>query len=74
MTIDELKTLQASGEFHHATYRNQNSLWEGLHIYRKSETGFRGFEHVGAFLKNNPDLQQAESLCTGVSVGSYGRG
>lgn len=76
MTLDALKQLLTNGEFHHATYRNQGTLWEGLHVYRCSKTGFRGFEGVGYFPKNDPDLDAAHSLVahTGISVGSFGRG
>lgn len=72
----ELKALLASGEFHHATYRNQGTLWEGLHIYRRSEKGFRGFDHAAIIGKDSPHLAEAERMVshTGVSVGSYGNG
>lgn len=76
MKLEELKTLMEAGEFHHATYRNIGTLWEGLHIYCKTPDGFRGFNHAGAFYKDNPDLAKAEEMVrgTGVSVGSYGQG
>lgn len=76
MTLDDLRTMLADGSFHHATYRCVGSLWEGLWIYRRSETGFRGYEPVGAFLKGSTDLDAAHKLCagTGISVGSYGDG
>ena len=77
MTIQELKDLMAKDRFHHATYRNMGTLWEGLHVYRKDPKGFRGFEHVGFFsAKNKEQLRQAENICskTGISVGSYGQG
>lgn len=76
MTLAELKALRASGEFHHATYRNHGTLHEGLWVYRKSATGFRGFELEGAFLKGDPELAAAEAEVrgTGVSVGAYGEG
>jgi hypothetical protein len=76
MTIAELKTLMDSGDFHHATYRNQGTLWEGLHIYARHSQGFRGYEHAGAFLKDSPELKQASELTcgTGISLGAYGRG
>jgi len=75
--LQQLRDLLDSGEFHHASYRSQGSLWEGLWIYRKSATGFRGFETAGiAFMKADPDLKAAEDMVrhTGVSVGAYGRG
>ena len=74
MKVTDLKTLQESGEFHHATYRNMGTLWEGLHIYAKDSTGFRGYRHVGAFLKDSPELTAAEALCNGISVGAFGEG
>ena len=65
----------ASGEFHHATYRNRGTLWEGLWIYRKYE-GLRGFEPAGSFLKDSADLDSAYEIVlkTGVSIGAYGQG
>lgn len=76
MTLSELQRLLDSQEFHHATYRNQGTLWEGLWIYKKSGAGFRGYEPVGSFPKNSPDLDQAYRLCggTGISLGSFGEG
>ena len=75
MTLDELKALKDSGEFHHATYRNFGTLWEGLWIYRRYD-GLRGFDVAGAFQKNDPNLPAAEAMVadTGISVGSYGHG
>ena len=74
MTLDELKNMMDSGEFHHASYRNFGTLWEGLWIYRRDKTGFRGFRLAGSFLRDNPDLPVAETMTshTGISVGSYG--
>jgi len=76
MTIDELKALRAADKFHHATYRNQGSLWEGLWIYEKADDGFRGFKPAGAFFKDDPNLDAAERELrgAGVSVGAYGCG
>jgi len=75
MTIQRLKDLLASGEFHHATYRNFGTLWEGLWIYKRY-AGLRGFVPVGSFPKDSPFLKEAESLVggRGISVGSYGQG
>src|SRR5690349_4329613 len=50
MTLDELKALKESGEFHHATYRNFGTLHEGLWIYRRTPGFLRGFDVAGAFL------------------------
>ncbi len=76
MKLDQLKALMENGEFHHATYRCMNSLWEGLWIYKRSEIGFRGFEPIGCFYKASPDLDAAHKLVahTGVSVGAFGQG
>lgn len=75
MNIIQLKELVSSGEFHHATYRNMGTLWEGLWIYKKYE-GLRGFIDCGCFAKDNLEFDEAQQLVrhTGVSVGSYGRG
>jgi hypothetical protein len=69
MTLEALKTLMESGEFHHATYRCMNSLWEGLWIYRRCETGFRGFEPAGCFYKASPDLDAAYAVVAGTGCG-----
>lgn len=75
MALEELKQLMESGQFHHATYRNLNTLWEGLWIYRKYD-GLRGFEPVGCFGKEDANLKAAEDMVrhTGISFGSYGKG
>ena len=75
MTLDELDALQKSGEFHHATYRDIGTIWEGLWIYRKYN-GLRGFEPAGAFLRGAADLDAAHAMVrqSGISVGSYGQG
>lgn len=76
MTIAELKQLQVSGNFHHATYRDIGKIWEGLYIYRKDESanGYRGFSLAGSFNVRDAELEEAMSLCSGVSVGAYGEG
>ena len=77
MTILQLNELLNSGEFHHATYRNHGTVWEGLWIYLRDPNGFRGFSVAGCFNISDPDtLKQAEALCrcTCISVGSYGKG
>jgi hypothetical protein len=78
MTIQELQTLLQTGQFHHATYRNQGTLWEGLHIYYRDPEGFRGFRHAGFFSSRSQpeELITAENLCrgTGISLGAYGQG
>lgn len=74
--LEQLIKLLESGEFHHATYRNMGTLWEGLWIYKRSNTGFRGYEVATCINKLNPDLDRAFELTrgTGISVGAYGRG
>ncbi len=76
MTLEELKALKDTGEFHHATYRDHGTCWEGLWVYRKKADGFRGFDVVGCFAKDDPNLDAASDLVrgTGVSVGAYGCG
>ncbi len=74
--FEELKALVESGEFHHATYRNRGTVWEGLWFYRKDPAGLRGFSVVGCVSKSDPDTERAYDLLrgTGISVGSYGNG
>lgn len=74
MTIQQLKDLMASGEFHHATYRNHGTLWEGLHIYKKEDNKFNGFTRAGMFPKDEHEEAYAIVRHTGVSVGSRGNG
>jgi hypothetical protein len=76
MTLDELKALKESGQFHHATYRDIGTIWEGLRIYVRRHDGFRGFSPHGVFGKDHPDLKAAEEMVrdAGISVGSYGSG
>jgi len=76
MTLDQLHGLLNTKQFHHATYRNFGTLWEGLWIYAKTEGGFRGYTPAGCFPKNDPDLEAAHELVrrTGISVGAYGQG
>lgn len=76
MTVQELKDLMERGEFHHASYRDQGTIWEGLWIYANNEDGFRGFTVVGSFFKDDPELNAAYDLVrkSGVSLGSYGNG
>lgn len=76
MSLDELKALMANGQFHHATFRDRDSIWEGLYIYRHKADGPRGFDLAGAFLKGNIDAEAAYELTrnTGISIGAYGQG
>jgi len=77
MTLERLKELIASKQFHHATYRDSaGGLFEGLHIYVRDPEGFRGYRHEGAFFKDSPELKAAEELVAGtaISVGAYGEG
>ena len=77
--LEALKSLLESGEFHHATYRNIGTLWEGLWFYRKDPNGFRGYSVAGAVNKGADGeavLDEAHELVrgTGISVGAYGLG
>jgi len=76
--LRQLKDLLDSGEFHHATYRDIGTLWEGLHFYRRAPSGHRGFEYAGCInaKRDASVMDEAQKLVkgTGVSVGSYGKG
>lgn len=76
--LEALKSLLRSGEFHHATYRNFGTLWEGLWFYRKDTDGFRGFSPAGCINKRTDAdvLDEAHELVkgTGISIGAYGQG
>ncbi len=81
MTVDELKALQASGQFHHATYKDVGKCCEGLYIYVRAtevEGGFRGFKLAGSFnnywRSPNSECETAMQLIRGLHVGSYGNG
>ncbi len=75
MTLDCLKTLIAEGKFHHATYRDHGTIWEGLWIYGKADAGFRGYIPVGSFEKGKPSDEAHELVkAYGVSVGAFGEG
>ena len=76
MSLETLKELQTSGKFHHATYRNEGTVWEGLYVYQYDATQPRGFSLAFAFNKqSNPEeMEEAMKLVKGVSVGSYGNG
>lgn len=75
MTLDELSELRSSGRFHHATYRNHGSVWEGLYVYVIANTTV-GFDVAGVFGKSDPRLDVAYNIVrdTGVSVGAFGCG
>jgi hypothetical protein len=77
MTLEALKALLESGEFHHATYRDLGKIWEGLYIYEKDpDPKWVGYRLVGSFNKTDENLFAAEDLVrgTGVSLGAFGRG
>lgn len=76
MTLIDLSELVRSGRFHHASYRDHGTVWEGLHVYAGDANGFRGYSYVGAFFKDNPELHAAEEAVkhTGISIGAYGNG
>lgn len=76
MDLKELQILRDTNAFHHATYRQHGTVWEGLWIYIKKDGGFRGYDVAGCFYKHAPELEAAHEICrgTGISVGAYGRG
>jgi hypothetical protein len=73
MTIEELKKLMSSGEFHHATMRTDFA--RGLHIYAKEDNKFNGFKPVGYFssVYNKEECERAYQITrnTGIYEGSY---
>jgi len=75
-TVADVKKLIETNEFHHASYRDIGTIWEGWHVYVKDTNGFNGFLLVGCIGKNHPEIEQAYQLLrnTGYSVGSYGNG
>jgi hypothetical protein len=78
MNLERLKALLESGQFHHATYRQLGTIWEGFYIYEKApDPKWVGYCLVGSFNKSEGDLMlAAEDMVrhTGVSLGAYGRG
>ena len=77
MTLDQLKALMESGEFHHATYRQLGTIWEGLYIYvNDPDPKWVGYRLVGSFNKSDGFADAAYDLVrhTGVSLGSRGNG
>lgn len=74
--IEQLRECLQNGTFHHATYRNIGTLWEGLWFYVKDPNGFRGYTVAGCVNKTDPDINAAHELVrgTGISVGAYGKG
>lgn len=75
-SLEELQGLIASGEFHHATYRNRGTVWEGIWFYKKSKDGFRGFEVAGCVNVRDPDYEKTYQVLSGMGlhVGCYGGG
>jgi hypothetical protein len=75
-----LREILKSGEFHHSTYRDIGTLWEGLRVYVREKNGFNGFTGMSPravfFGKDDPDLKTATALvcCRGISVGAFGQG
>ncbi len=72
-----LKDMLADGSFHHATYRDHGTVWEGLKVYvrDKGPSGFLGYRFELAFSKGaESDLAYDMTRHTGVSVGKYGSG
>lgn len=71
MTLDDLKQVLSNGSFHHATYRNHGTIWEGLYIYVKQDNGFNGFTLAGSFPKDNHEEAYKLVRNSGVYEGSY---
>lgn len=67
-SINVLRNLIASGNFHHATYRNTGTVWEGLWYFRKDTTVASGSTVVGCVLKTDPDIDAACELVKGAGV------
>jgi len=77
MTLEQLKSLQDSGKFHHATYRELGTIWEGLYIYETDDDPkWVGYRLVGSFNKVDGLADVAYELvrASGVSLGAFGRG
>jgi hypothetical protein len=75
-SLGKLQALIASGQLHHATYRNRGTVWEGIWVYRKAADGFRGYEVETGILKSDPDYERAYEVLQGkgLHVGAYGGG
>ena len=76
--LAELNRIMKSGEFHHATIRQQGSRTD-LNVYVKSENGFNGYNLARLALSSwsAPETwtNALDAISqTGYSVGSYGRG
>jgi hypothetical protein len=84
MTLDDLKALITSGNFHHATVRvGRGRCWDGLYIYEHAggPGSFQDFKLAGSFSygwgdSESPEMTAAYELVrqTGTSFGSYGQG
>jgi hypothetical protein len=77
MTLEQLTSLLESGQFHHATYRELNTIWEGLYIYANDpDLKWVGYRLVGSFNKADGLSDAAYEMVrhTGVSLGSRGNG
>jgi hypothetical protein len=71
---DSLKLLRwmlADGTFHHATYRDQGTIWEGLYVYQVDDSPM-GYTLALSFNKG-AESDAAHNLVrhTGVSLGSF---
>ena len=79
MKLDELQSLIESNRFHHATYRNLGTLWEGLYIYARDDSqDWIGYRLVDCFnAREQPsELRSAEDMIRqqttgGIAVGSF---
>ena len=56
MTLDHLQSVLNEGKFHHATYRDHGTIWEGLWIYEKSDNQIGYGSLLVQFSKVDPDL------------------
>lgn len=75
--IQQLRLLLDEHKFHHATYRDQGRLWEGLFIYPNDPNGFCGYGGPClVFGKEDLDLSAAQDMVKhlGTSLGAYGKG
>lgn len=71
--VARLEELQVTGEYHHATARQQGSRTD-LYIYRKEDNGFNGYCLDCSTSSWRDDYDEVNSMISGINVGSFGRG